>query len=174
MTDDATLTFRKALSVRADTVFLVTYRTPEGEVEGMTATAVMSLSLTPPSLLVSISHQARARDAVRARGAFGVSVLRDTHEAIAQTAGRAGGNKSLGGALTNEDDESRTPVLLDALAVFQCRVLATHDHFTHTLFVAEVVEARAGAPGAPLLHHHGGYVTVADLGATPGARPPSE
>lgn len=172
MTDDAALTFRKALSVRADTVFLVTYRTPEGEVEGMTATAVMSLSLTPPSLLVSISHQARARDAVSGRGTFGISVLRDSHVATAQTAGRAGGNKSFGAALTREE-ESRTPVLSDALATFQCRVLETHEHFTHTLFVAEVLEARTGEPGAPLLHHHGGYVTVTELDATPGARPRS-
>lgn len=173
LTDDATLTFRKALAVRADTVLLVTYRTPEGDVEGMTATAVMSLSLTPPSLLVSISHQARARDAVHARGTFGISVLRDTHVATARTAGRTGGNKSFGAALTSEDGESRTPVLSDALATFQCRVLETHEHFTHTLFVAEVLEARTGEPGAPLLHHHGGYVTVAELDATPGARPPS-
>lgn len=172
MTEDATLAFRKALSVRADTVFLVTYRTPEGDVEGMTATAVMSLSLTPPSLLVSISHQARACDAIRRRGAFGVSVLREEHVALARSAGRAGGNKTVGAALVTDPDPSRTPVLAGALATFQCAVRATHEHFTHTLFVAEVLDARAESDGAPLLHHHGGYATVAALGATPDAKPP--
>jgi flavin reductase (DIM6/NTAB) family NADH-FMN oxidoreductase RutF len=172
MTDDAALAFRKAMSVRADTVFLVTYRTQEDDVEGMTATAVMSLSLTPPSLLVAISHQARARDAIRERAAFGVSVLGEAHVAVAESAGRTGGNKSFGGALTTEADPSRTPVLSDALATFQCRVTETHDHVTHTLFVAEVLDARAGSNGAPLLHHRGGYVTIAELDATPGARRP--
>jgi flavin reductase len=174
MADEATQAFRKALSVRADTVFLVTYRTPEGDVEGMSATAVMSRSLTPPSLLVSISHLARAREAILDRGTFGVSVLRESHHAIAQSAGRAGSNKSFGGALTGESDPNRIPVLADALATFQCVVRESHDHFTHTLFVAEVLDARAGAEGAPLLHHHGGYVTVGELGATPFARRPSE
>jgi flavin reductase (DIM6/NTAB) family NADH-FMN oxidoreductase RutF len=172
MTEDATLAFRKALAVRADTVFLVTYRTPEGDVEGMTATAVLSLSLTPPSLLVSISPQARARDAIRERGAFGVSVLREEHVPIAQSAGRAGGNKSFGAALTADVDPSRTPVLASALATFQCAVRATHDHFTHTLFVAEVLDAWADAAGTPLLHHHGAYASVAAPDATPGARRP--
>lgn len=171
MADDAAEIFRAALGARADTVHLVTYRTAEGDVEGMTATAVMALSLTPPSLLVSISHQARARDSILEQGTFGVSVLQEGHVDISQSAGRAGGNKSFGGALTVEADPSRTPVLTDALATFQCRVRETHEHFTHTLFVAEVVEARANGPGNPLLHHHGGYVTVAALDATPRAKP---
>jgi flavin reductase (DIM6/NTAB) family NADH-FMN oxidoreductase RutF len=174
MTDDASEAFRKALGARADTVHLVTYRTPEGDVEGMTATAVMALSLTPPSLLVSISHQARARDAIEESGAFGVSVLRHAHVEIAQSAGRAGGNKSFGGALTVESEPGRTPVLAAALATFQCRVRETLDHFTHTVFVAEVMEARAVGEGEPLLHHHGGYVTVAELIGSPRARRPSE
>jgi flavin reductase len=172
MPDDAAQAFRKAMSVRADTVFLVTYRTQDDDVEGMTATAVMSLSLTPPSLLVAISHQARARDAIRERAAFGVSVLGGAHVAVAQSAGRAGGNKSFGGALTSETDPLRTPVLADALATFQCRVTEMRDHFTHTLFVAEVLDARVGASGPPLLHHHGGYATVAELDATPRAKQP--
>jgi flavin reductase (DIM6/NTAB) family NADH-FMN oxidoreductase RutF len=174
MPDDASEAFRTALGARADTVHLVTYRTPDGDVEGMTATAVMALSLTPPSLLVSISHQARARDAIRESGAFGVSVLRQAHVEIAQSAGRAGGNKSFGAALTVESDPARTPVLVAALATFQCRVRETHDHFTHTLFLAEVLEARAGGEGEPLLHHRGGYVTVTELMVAPGARRPSE
>lgn len=171
MTDEAADSFRRALGARADTVHLVTYRTPEGDVEGMTATAVMSLSLTPPSLLVSISHMARAGDAIRERGVFAVSVLRDEHVDIAQSAGRAGGNKSFGGALTVESDPEHTPVLVEALATFQCRVHEVHDHFTHTVFVAEVLDARSSGGGEPLLHHHGGYVTVAAL-APPRARRP--
>jgi flavin reductase len=166
MTDEASEAFRKALGARADTVHLVTYRTPDGDVEAMTATAVMSLSLAPPSLLVSISHQARACDAIRESGAFGVSVLREEHVGMAQTAGRAGGNKSFGVALTAETGAANTPVLADALASFQCRVRHTHEHFTHTLFVAEVIEARTGGKGDPLLHHHGGYVTVGPPRAT--------
>jgi flavin reductase (NADH)/cob(II)yrinic acid a,c-diamide reductase len=167
MTDDATLAFRKALSAGANTVFLVTYRTAEGDVEGMTATAVMSLSLTPPSLLVAIGHQARARDAIRQRGVFGLSALRDVHVEIARAAGQSGGNKSFGGALVGESDLSRAPVLADALAAFHCRVQDAHEHFTHTLFVAEVLEAHAGVEGSPLLHYRGGYFTV-------GATLPSE
>jgi flavin reductase (DIM6/NTAB) family NADH-FMN oxidoreductase RutF len=174
MTDTAAEDYRKALSMRADSVFLVTYRTREDGVEGMTATAVMSLSLTPPSLLVSISHQARARDAIRDRGAFGVSLLGEAHVTVAESAGRARGNKSFGGALTAETDPTRTPVLDGALATFQCRVIETYEHFTHTVFVAVVLEARVSANGAPLLHHHGGYVTVGELGTTEGARRPSE
>jgi flavin reductase (DIM6/NTAB) family NADH-FMN oxidoreductase RutF len=164
---DAAEAFRGAMQRRASTVHLVTYRAPDGGIEGMTATSVTSLSLNPPSLLVCIGHGARARDAIRERGSFGVSVLEASQVDIASTAGQAGGNKAFGAAVTTETDPSVTPVLADALATFHCRVLEARDFFTHTVFVAEVTHTRGGKAGTPLLHHGGGYATVTALPPRP-------
>lgn len=163
MTHDAAEAFRTAMRRRADTVHLVTYRTPDGAVEGMTATAVTSLSLNPPSMLVCVGHGAHARDAIRDRGSFGVSVFDASQVDLAKAAGQAGGNKAFGGAFTTETDPNATPVLVGALATFHCRVIEARDFFTHTVFVAEVVHARVGEEGTPLLHHGGAYATVTAL-----------
>jgi cob(II)yrinic acid a,c-diamide reductase len=62
--------------------------------------------------------------------------------------------------LVEDQEGTGTPVIADALATFQCRVVEAYDIFTHTVFAAEVVRARLGQDGAPLLHHQSGYVTV--------------
>ncbi len=163
MADDAPERFRRALGARADTVHLVTYRTDVGPVEGMTATAITALSLAPPALLACINQSARARDAIRARGQFGVSIVAATELEIARAAGHPGGNKAIGDALEDDGDPSRTPVLRSALASMQCRVVEEHDLYTHTVFVADVTETSLGPAGDPLLHFLGGYVTVGPL-----------
>lgn len=48
------------------------------------------------------------------------------------------------------------PVLADALAMFDCRVVETHAYFTHTLFLARPPAVKL-APGAPLLHYNRGF-----------------
>jgi cob(II)yrinic acid a,c-diamide reductase len=153
-------TFRHALQRCANTVHLVTYRTAEGDVEGMTATSVTSLSLTPPSLLVCINQNARAHDVILASGTFGVSVLAVGHETLADAAGRPGGNKAFGGTLTPTGTTGTVPGLADALATLTCKVIASHPHYTHTVFVADVVGVRLGAAGSPLIHYRGGYAQV--------------
>jgi flavin reductase (DIM6/NTAB) family NADH-FMN oxidoreductase RutF len=164
MDADVTLAFRRAMQQRADTVHLITYRSPAGHIEGMTATAVSALSLAPPSVLVCINQAARAREAIRTSRTFGVSILRDNQQAIAVDGALAGGEKSFDAELTIESDPTLTPVLRTALATLQCTVVDVRDLYTHTVFVGEVLVALTPNPGGPLLHHQGSYATVAEKG----------
>jgi flavin reductase (DIM6/NTAB) family NADH-FMN oxidoreductase RutF len=160
MTESDADAFRRAMQCRADTVHLITYVTPDGQVEGMTATAVTALSLSPPSLLVCISRRADARDSIQQTRIFALNVLGSSHARVAEAAGRSGGSREFRKALTKDPELAQAPELEDALATFQCRVLEERDLFTHTVFFAEVLQARVGAPGEPLLHHRGEYATV--------------
>jgi len=156
--------FRAVMQRRADTVHLVTYRTGSGQVEGMTATAVSALSLSPPSILVCINHLARARDAIRATGVFGISILGASQRDVAGQGAVQGGEKTLEAELTVETDPLYVPVLRTALATLQCRVVDDRDLFTHTIFAGQVLAALIRNPGGPLLHHHGAYAALDDRG----------
>ncbi|MFD4557864.1 flavin reductase family protein [Streptomyces sp. NPDC058469] len=66
--------YRDAISLLPTGVSVVTAAQPEGPA-GCTANAVMSLSLDPPSLLVSLATGSRTLHAVQEAGAFAVNVL---------------------------------------------------------------------------------------------------
>lgn len=162
--DNDELEFRRVMQQRADTVHLITYRAINGQVEGMTATAVSALSLAPPSVLVCINHSARARDAIRASGVFGLSILATSQREIAGHGALKGGEKSFDTELTVETDPLFVPVLHTALATLQCRVVDDRDLFTHTVFAGQVLAARVRNQAGPLLHHLGSYAALDDRG----------
>ncbi|MEU3255126.1 flavin reductase family protein [Streptomyces sp. NPDC006997] len=66
--------FRHTMARLPTGVAVVTTEGPDGPV-GCTVNAVMSLSLDPPSLLVSLAGRSRTLDQVLERGAFAVNVL---------------------------------------------------------------------------------------------------
>jgi len=145
--------FRMALGRFASGVTVVTVP-QEGEragVRGMTASAFVSVSLTPPLVLVSIGQSARAHAPLMRAERHGVSILAE-HQ----------------GALSNHFagfDDSVTPTFteLGGLAVVEgavahlvCRVVDRHEAGDHTLFIGEV-EALRVSEDAPLLYFRGGY-----------------
>jgi flavin reductase len=131
----------------------------------MTATAILPLSLAPPSLLVCVNQSSRSCDELRRAGTLGVGILRSTQLDVARRYAKGGGDKTLPPALTRPlpaEGVDAAPALSDALAQFQCRVVSSHDAFTHTIFVVEVLDVDFGSDGSPLLHHLGGFAAVGD------------
>jgi flavin reductase (DIM6/NTAB) family NADH-FMN oxidoreductase RutF len=57
-----------------------------------------------------------------------------------------------------EHGRTGTPLLRDALASFDCRLVSTHAAGDHTLFIGEVVEARVHSPDRPLTSQELPYV----------------
>jgi flavin reductase (DIM6/NTAB) family NADH-FMN oxidoreductase RutF len=124
----------------------------------MTANAFMSGSLAPPLVLVSVAVTARMHDRIRRAGAFAVSVLAQTQQAIS---GHFAGRPAAGGVPAFERLHG-LPVVGGALV--QLAAALRHDYpcGDHTLFVGEVLALRSPAePPAPLLFHGGRYGRVA-------------
>jgi flavin reductase (DIM6/NTAB) family NADH-FMN oxidoreductase RutF len=128
-----------------------------GDRSGMTASAVCSLSIEPPSLVACLNRAAGTCSRVAESGTFCVNVLGRHHEELAQVfAGRGGlcGEARFGigawrrGALG-------VPVLDDALVSFECEVATIHDHATHGIVVGLVREVHMAADVAlrPLVYH---------------------
>lgn len=145
--------FRNTLGRFASGVTVVTIPHPgdPAGVRGITANAFLSVSLSPPLVLVSIDKKARAHAPLTTAERYGVSILGETQEQLS--------NHFAG------FDDSVTPtfsqlgglaVVEGAIAQLVCRVADRHDAGDHTLFIGEV-EAVATTDDAPLLYFKGRY-----------------
>jgi flavin reductase (DIM6/NTAB) family NADH-FMN oxidoreductase RutF len=141
------------MSLLASGVAVVSAADPgTGRPRGMTANALMSVSLEPPLIVVSVRRQARLHAAVRAAGAYGVTVLSEAQEPHARRfAGMAvPGDETLPAF----SERGGVPVLDGGLAWIVTRVTDAHPAGDHTLFVGEITGLGTDRPGDPPLAFH--------------------
>ncbi len=150
--------FRAAMRHLASGVCLVTHSVG-GARAGMTATAVASLSLVPPTLIVCVNRAASTYAGLTPGVAFGVSVLGADHREFAERfAGRTGEEGA------ERFREGRwliaphgAPLLGDALAAFACEVEEIVERNTHAIVIGRVKRAAAASGGGALVYWRGGY-----------------
>ena len=136
----------------------------DGQRRGLTATAVCSVSATPPTLLCCVNRQGSAHDAIVSSGLFAINVLTADDHALAERFSGA----EIGEARFSTGDwdvlQTGAPILKSALVGFDCRVIQTFDGSTHSIFLGEVVAQRIGV-GEPLCYLGGSYGSFHDLEA---------
>jgi flavin reductase (DIM6/NTAB) family NADH-FMN oxidoreductase RutF len=141
--------YRDAWSKFATGVTVITTVEPGGEVHGMTASSVASVSLDPPLVLVVIGEERQTHGLIESTGRFGMSILDTGQTDIAKhfaTPPETRGDIDAGLIMTLSD----TPVVGGAIAAMSCRVSAAHKAGDHTVFIAEV-ESIAVGKGEPLV-----------------------
>ena len=130
---------------------------------GMKATAVCSATADPPTVLVCINKLAATHDAIAKGKVFCVNVLRadDWEVSTLFSGAQTGESRFKHGNWTRLSTGS--PVLVDALVSFDCRVVKKVAHGTHTIFLGEVEQILIGKKGKPLLYSDGQYAKLASL-----------
>ncbi|MGI5469310.1 flavin reductase family protein [Streptomyces sp. CA-132043] len=130
--------------------------TGEGEdAVAMTINALMSVSLAPPQVVVSVRRAARAHPVLENTGAFTLHLLAGDQAGSASLF--ASPDKPAGPALAPYVAREVTP---GALAVLDCRVEAVYPGGDHSLLLARVESARTVAgERPPLTFHHGAMTT---------------
>lgn len=142
--------YRDAMSGMASTVCLVTARRGDERV-GRTVTSVMSLSASPPIILVSIDIVSRMADLIAKTGGFSFAMLADDQVEIADAfAGQVDPAHRFGLGRW-EQWSSGHPRLVGALAALDCDVIGSIETGTHVLFAGAVADAETGAGRAPLV-----------------------
>lgn len=126
---------------------------------GLTATAVVSVTVDPPRLMVFINKNASATPLILRRGALAINVLSEEQEEVA----RAFANMIAGvqGEARFDFGEWGTlitgaPILANALCSFDTRVVQVLEESTHFAFLCEAL-ATGGVPGLPLLYFDGEF-----------------
>lgn len=142
--------FRSGMRQLASGVSLITGGTATAPV-GLVATAVCSVSVEPPTLLASINRNASAFPTIDTLGRFAINVLGPSHreiiEQFSQTERRH--ERFASGDWLHQPDGP--PLLADAIAIFDCRVVERLHYSTHTIFLARPLEVKVHE-GKPLVH----------------------
>lgn len=146
--------FREAIGrfVTGVTVVSTVYRS---RVYGTTASAVSSVSLEPPTVLVCLNKDSATGIAVAEAGGFVVNILAEEHHELARQFARKGGDKAER-HLRPVAESGGLPVVPDSIAHLVCQVSQEVSAGTHRIFIAEVVQISA-REGAPLAYFRGQF-----------------
>ncbi|WP_234990491.1 flavin reductase [Aquimixticola soesokkakensis] len=138
--------FREAMSRLGAAVTVLTTDGPAGK-HGMTASAVCSVTDSPPTLLVCVNTTNRSHDLFVKNGTLCVNVL-------------SGAHRDLSGHFARPSDHDRfatgdwtqgvtgAPVLQDAAVAFDCQITDQKSVGTHSVFFCEVQHIAIGQPQA--------------------------
>jgi flavin reductase (DIM6/NTAB) family NADH-FMN oxidoreductase RutF len=154
--------FRAGMRALAGAVNIIT-STSSGHRYGMTATAVCSATADPPTVLACINKLATTHGAVAKSKAFCVNVLRAEDWELSSTFSGAQSGETRFKSREWTRLATGSPVLIDALVSFDCRVVKQMVHGTHTIFLGQVEQVAFGQKGKPLLYSEGQYAKLASL-----------
>jgi flavin reductase len=153
--------FREAMSRLGAAVHVITTDGPAGRT-GFTATAVVSVSDSPATLLVCVNRGATSLPALRGNGVFCVNTLRAGDESIADTF--AGRTKVAREARFDSGQWSKlatgSPALMSAVVALDCRVVEFKAVASHDICFGVVEGIHSGPAGPALVYHDRAYKQV--------------
>jgi flavin reductase (DIM6/NTAB) family NADH-FMN oxidoreductase RutF len=134
----------------------------EERAEGMTANALISVSLDPLLFLVSVHKDARLNPRIKEEGYFAVNILAEDQEGLSRlfaSPERSSGLQAIH-ALGDGYGSTGAPLAAGALAVIECELEEVYAGGDHDLFMGRVVAIRMGdVRRGPLVYHEGGYTS---------------
>ena len=148
--------FRQSMRRHATTVAIITARNGDAYT-GMAATAVMSVTAEPPTIMVAVKRTASLSPILTEAGWFCVNLLSHRHQSLV---GIFSGQKKGAERFETGDwiiDTDRPPILADAVASLVCRTSSTFEIATHTLFAGEVKDVVNHPTIDPLIWVDGGF-----------------
>ena len=147
---------RMAMRGTAASVGALTVTMADGSWRGATINSMTSVSLSPPSILVSLDSSAQVHAAVLKRRRFAVNVFADNHAEMAAIFADPlrHGERFASGPWR---EQHGAPILGDAITSIVCTVAGTLPFGTHTIVVGLVEAIASGTGKAPLVYHDRHY-----------------
>ncbi|MFC1921897.1 flavin reductase family protein [Chloroflexota bacterium] len=135
----------------------------QGVRHGMTVSSFTSVSLEPQVVTISLAKSSRTHDLIQSAGSFGITILSTDQQNISEL---------FAGQTTETEDrfkgqeiltlETGAPFIKAGLAFLDCNVIAVHDFGTNSLFIGEVIAAKTGESGKPLVYNDQQYHKLQD------------
>lgn len=129
------------------------------EVSAMAANWITQVSFEPPLVMLAVEADSRTRGVIEGSGAFAVNVLETGAREFAGNLGRTSAKhpEKLQGLNTRPGPVTGSPLLEEALAWVECKVISQTPAGDHILFIAEVVELGLNREGTPLTLKETGF-----------------
>jgi flavin reductase (DIM6/NTAB) family NADH-FMN oxidoreductase RutF len=123
----------------------------------LTLGSLVSLSLEPALVGISVGHASQSHTPLRDAGRFAVSLLAGDQEALAQHFARSVPPIALWEGIGLHESRLPEPLIEGAVAWLECRVAAEHEAGDHTVFVGEVLSVELGRSAPALVYIGGEY-----------------
>jgi flavin reductase (DIM6/NTAB) family NADH-FMN oxidoreductase RutF len=129
-----------------------------GGYHGMTVSSFTSVSIEPQLVTISLMKNSRTHDYVINAKIFGITVLSENQQGISKIfAGQVPETENRFDGLQTWTLVTGSPFLKEGLAFLDCQLTDVYDFGTNTLFIGEVVAAKVGFGGKPLLYYDQQY-----------------
>jgi flavin reductase (DIM6/NTAB) family NADH-FMN oxidoreductase RutF len=132
------------------------------DITGMTVTSVSSLSVDPPTLIVSINRESSSWPLLKRYGFFGVNILTsdqiDIAERFTGKSGLKGADRFAGARWITR--ASGVPLLEGALAAIDCEVEHIVERHSHAIVIGRVLDMQSSSRTAALAYWQGQYVAI--------------
>jgi 3-hydroxy-9,10-secoandrosta-1,3,5(10)-triene-9,17-dione monooxygenase reductase component len=129
----------------------------DGHRLAITVGSLVSLSLDPALVGVSVGHHSPAHEPLRRAGRFALSLLAGDQEGVAGHFARNVPPIALWEGIALRDWDEPEPAIADALAWLACIVQSEHAAGDHTVVVASVVRLELGRRAPALVYVEGSY-----------------
>ncbi|PDT84449.1 flavin reductase family protein [Sinorhizobium sp. BJ1] len=155
------ISYRDTMSRLSHHVQLIT-AADDIERRGVTITASCSVSDDPPTILACLNAANPRNDIFSRSGGFALNILGGQHVALAHAfSGRDQLDMDRRFALGRWTRlATGAPILADAIAAFDCRLIEVKIMATHAILFGEVVDVHIGEKTPPLIYVDRGYRTL--------------
>jgi flavin reductase (DIM6/NTAB) family NADH-FMN oxidoreductase RutF len=127
----------------------------DGRRHGLTVSSLVSLSLDPPLVGISIAHQASLHELLRDARSWAASILSGEQERLAQHFARSMPPLVLWDGVDVREDDPR--LLVGAAGWLTARTVDEVRTGDHTFFIGEVESVEEGSAATSLTYVHRGY-----------------
>lgn len=156
MNEERKQSYRNAMARLGAAVNIVT-TDGAGGLAGFAATAVCSVSDSPPTMLVCLNRKSSAYQAVTTNGVVCVNILESRHQELSQL---FGGKTLMSERFVGDHwdySEDFGPRLTTALASFDCRIKSVVNGETHDILLCEVINVTNNDGGHALIYYSRAY-----------------
>ena len=129
---------KDALAMFPTGVTIITSTDNEGNCHGMTANGIMSLSISPPLVLISVDVSRDTHSFIVNKKKFGINILNNNQQEIADYYSAPSKSKNISNINWGIDFISDIYFISDSLVRMGCKVVNSFEEAGHTLFIGLV------------------------------------
>jgi flavin reductase (DIM6/NTAB) family NADH-FMN oxidoreductase RutF len=154
---------KQAMRRMASSVSIVPTTDGEGRAYAMTATAITSVSMDPPSLLVCVNERAGIYSAMQQGRPFCINILHEKQRELAELCSHGPQNRDRFAIGQWQNHASGIPYLPEAQANIFCINDKSLCYASHSIFIGRVESVTTHGEVSPLIYLDGTYLAVSLL-----------
>lgn len=129
---------------------------------GMTVNSFTSVSIDPPCVTVTLAHSSRTKKLLDQTDYFGIHLLAEDQQDLSDRfADRMPDNEDRFSNLKTVEGTNHIPILQDAAAYLECKVIHRFEMTNSTLYIGEVLTSEKGEDKPPLAYFNREYHRIA-------------